>query len=488
MRSKRSKAGRKSKAGRALVVFIMVMTIGLLSTIYHVKGQMEDVVLTDIFYPGITVEGISLDGMTLTEAEKAVLDKISGYYSEYGILLRYKDKTWHFDHKDLKLTSDYMDVLQDAYAIGRSGSLLKRYDTVKNLAENPVSLDVTVTFTTEEIYRKLVAIAAEIDVEPVDATITFHPDRAEKFTITDEKSGIKLDVDKLAADIDIALDNGRFVEIELKPDVVNPKVYAEELRPQTEKIASFYTIVTGSEARIHNVFLAASNYNGLVVNPGEVISFNGLVGERTYARGYRAAPVIMPDKSLKDDLGGGICQTSSTIYNAAVRAGLKIEERWHHSFPSTYVDIGHDATVNWPNVDLKFSNNRETPVYFHTYRDGNRLYVEIYGSKAGSDFDEIRLESDIYARYDAPKANIIKDVNQKYVTYTDQTYTAVKSRPGYKVKTYRVFYKDGVEVKREQISNDYYRPITGTVYVGVKERPRVTIPAAPGLPAQASLY
>jgi len=462
--------GRRSKAGRLLVVFFMVLTVGLLSSIYYVKGQMEDVVLTDIFYPGVTVEGISLDGMTLAEAEKAVFDKVSSYYSEYGVLLKYNDRTWHFDYRDLKLESDYLDVLRDAYAIGRAGSLLKRYSTVKDLEENPISMDVEVTYSTEELYDKLLALAGEIDIEPLDATISFYPDREEKFAITDEKTGIRLDVDKLAADINKALEKDTYVEIELKPERISPKVYAEELRLQTDKIASFYTVVTGSEDRFHNVFLSASKYNGLVVNPGEVISFNDLVGERTYANGFKAAPVIMPDKSLQDDLGGGICQTSSTIYNAVLRAGLKIEERWHHSFPSAYVDKGHDATVNWPNVDFKFSNNQDTPVYFHAFRDGNKLYIEIYGRKSG-DFDEIRLESDLYAVYDAPKANIVKDVKQKYVVYKDQMYTAVQSRPGYKVRTDRVFFKNGVEVKREQISNDYYRQITGTVYVGVKERP-----------------
>jgi len=208
----------------------------------------------------------------------------------------------------------------------------------------------------------------------------------------------------------------------------------------------------------------------MIVNPGKVVSFNGTTGERTIKNGYKKAPVIMPDKSLQDDLGGGICQTSTTIYNAILHAGLEIEERWHHSFPSTYANIGHDATVNWPNVDLKFSNNKETPIYIHTYRSGDKLYVEVYGKISDHDFDEVKLYSNTYAQYKAPSPNIIKDEKQKYVMYSDQSHTTVQSRAGYKVKTYRIYYKDGQEVRREQISDDYYRPITGTVYVGVKDR------------------
>ena len=424
----------------------------------------------EVFYPGIRVEGLDLEGMTLSEAKQAISAKLEEESNQYGLVLRYGDKVWEYDDADLYGKFNLEEVLQEAYSVGRTGDILQRYGIIKGLAENPKSFDVSVTISVERLRSTILFLAGQINEDPVDARIEFHPQDKEKFTITGEKAGLRLDTDRLMKELEAAFETDTYVEMELKPEAVPPKVLAEELRLQTDRIASFYTVVTGSEGRKSNVFHAAAQFDGMVVKPGEVVSFNQTTGERTVANGYKAAPVIMADKSMQDDLGGGVCQTSTTVYNAVVRAGLKIEERWHHSFPSSYAEIGHDATVNWPNVDFKFSNDKDMPVYLHTYRSGNKLYIELYG-KADGEYDEVKLESDLYAQYKAPSPTIVEDVNHQYVTYTDQKYTKVQSRPGYKVKTYRVYYyKDGREVRRELLSDDYYKPIAGTIYVGTLQR------------------
>jgi vancomycin resistance protein YoaR len=468
MRQKRNIRKNRNFAGK-LVVFLVVLALGLFSSIYYVKAQMEDVVYTEIFYPGITVEGVNLEGMSYGEAEQAVLEKLAADLNHYSLVIKYKDQAWEFDHADLKVRTNLPEVLQQAYNIGRTGALVHRYSTIRDLKQNPRSFNVSINLSIEELREQIHSIADEINKEAVDAAIEFHPDKKDKFTITEEREGLVLNVDKLMVDIKNAFEFGTSVEAVLQPDKVFPEIYAKDLELQTKKLASFSTEVTGSESRKSNVYHSAAQFNGMVVNPGEVVSFNLTTGERTAANGYKKAPVIAADKSLQDDLGGGVCQTSTAVYNAVVRAGLRIEERWHHSFPSTYAPKGHDATVNWPNVDFKFSNDKDTPVYIHTYRSGSRLFVDIYG-KAAEEYDEIKLESDVYAQYKAPDPKVIKDTDRKYVTYTDQKYTKVQSRPGYKVKTYRVYYKDGLEVRRELLNDDYYRPITGTVYIGTKER------------------
>jgi vancomycin resistance protein YoaR len=472
MRLKR-KNGTGKNIGSKFLVFLVVLALGLFSSIYYVKAQMEDVVDSDIFYPGVLVEEVNLEGMTYQEAEQAIRGKLDAEINQYSLALTYGNQVWEFGSNDLHVNTDLADVLHEAYSIGRSGALVQRYSTIRSLEKNPKSFDVSINFSVDELRSQIDSIAKEINLEPVDAKVEFHPQGNDKFTITDEKEGLLLNVDKVMADIKNAFESKTGVELVLRPEKVSPKVFAEELALQTKKIASFNTVVTGSDSRKSNVYHAAAQFDGMVVNPGEVVSFNMTTGERTTANGYKEAPVIAADKSLQDDLGGGVCQTSTTLYNAVVRAGLNIEERLHHSFPSTYAEIGQDATVNWPNVDFKFSNDKVTPVYIHTYRSGNKLFIDIYG-KESQEFDDIKLVSDLYAQIKAPAANVVKDTNHKYVIYTDQKFTKVQSRPGYKVKTWQVYYKDGQEVRREMISDDYYKPITGTIYVGTKERTGVS--------------
>ncbi|HHY83646.1 MAG TPA: hypothetical protein GX505_13365 [Clostridiales bacterium] len=470
MRQRRSDRKKNKHTGRKLSIFLVIMLIVLFSSGYYVKAQIEEVVYTETFYPGISVNGVSLAGMTMAEAKQALMAKVHEESEKYGLVLKYEDKVWEFNYEVFNIESNLDEILETAYDLGRTGALLKRYSDIRDLAKNSMDYELSLKMSIKQLQNRIKNIVDEINVEAVNATIEFHPNEDKKFTITPEKTGLYLDINKLMNELEKAFLSQTYVVKELEPEVIQPAVYAEELEKQTFKIASFYTVVTGTEARKSNVFHAARQFNGMIVQPGQVVSFNATTGERTVANGYKKAPVIMPDKSLQDELGGGVCQTSSTIYNAIVRAGLKIEERWHHSFPSTYVDIGHDATVNWPNVDFKFSNNKDTPIYIHTYRDGNKLYVDVYG-EPDPGYDNVKLESDIYASYKAPDPKIVQDKDGEYVTYKDETYTKIQSRPGYKVKTWRVFYKDGKEVNRELVSDDYYRPITGTVYVGVKDRP-----------------
>jgi len=478
MRQRRSDKKKKKRPGRKLILVLAVVLVVLFSSGYYVKAQIEGVVYTEAFYPGISINGVSLAGLTMDQAKQALSEKVQEEYEKYGLILNYNDKQWILDYKDIGVKSNLDELLETAYELGRTGDLIKRYTVIRNLSKNPMEYVLSFNVSVDEFKNKIKDIVDEINIEAVDAKIEFHPDEKQKFTITPEKAGLYLDINVLKKDLEGAFLSQTLVEMELQPEAIQPVVYARELEKQTHRLASFYTVVTGTDARKSNVFHAASQFNGMIVQPGQVVSFNETTGERTVANGYKKAPVIMPDKSLQDELGGGVCQTSSTIYNAVSRAGLKIEERWHHSFPSSYVDIGHDATVSWPNVDFKFSNNRNTPVYIHTYRDGNKLYVEIYG-EPDPEYDEIKFVSSTYASYQAPAPKVVQDTSGKYVTYKDQTYTKVQSRPGYKVKTWRVFYKDGKEVNRELLSDDYYRPITGTVYVGVKDRPVSAEPQQP---------
>lgn len=171
----------------------------------------------------------------------------------------------------------------------------------------------------------------------------------------------------------------------LEADVVmpiyltEPNVTEEELKEmKTEEIASFTTYFDSSVAgRTENIRLSADAIHGTVLGPGDTFSFNHEVGERTVERGYKEAKEIV-NKEFVMGIGGGICQTSSTLFNAVDQAGLSIVERFTHSREIGYVPTGRDATVSWGGPDFRFSNPFDKPIWIQTSVEGGAITVSVY--------------------------------------------------------------------------------------------------------------
>lgn len=154
----------------------------------------------------------------------------------------------------------------------------------------------------------------------------------------------------------------------------------EKMASINKCIASYSTSFSSSPyTRSNNINVSSHSINGSFLMPGDVFSFNSVVGERSKERGYMAAPVIINNK-FESGMGGGVCQVSSTLYNAVLKSGMETVERSGHSLPVAYVDEGFDAVVNWNNLDLKFKNNLNNPVYIQSYTRDKHLYINIFSS------------------------------------------------------------------------------------------------------------
>lgn len=162
----------------------------------------------------------------------------------------------------------------------------------------------------------------------------------------------------LQEEILAALDEGAYDRvITPKGESVEPTVTKDQLVGQFGLVSSFTTTTTKDKDRNNNIEISAAALNGRMVKPGDTMSFNDCTGQRTGEKGYREAGAIAGGM-LVDDTGGGVCQTSSTLFNAVVRADLEIVKRSAHSWPSSYVNKGEDATVNWPSLDFVFPQQR----------------------------------------------------------------------------------------------------------------------------------
>ena len=189
-----------------------------------------------------------------------------------------------------------------------------------------------------------------------------------------------------------------------------------------------------------------------------MFSFNEATGERTAEKGYKEASAISGGQSVPE-VGGGVCQTSSTLFNAVARANLEIVYRSPHAWPSDYVEKGMDATVNWPNLDFKFKNNTDYPVFIVAYYEDRKVTVELYGVGL-QDGMTIDLQSVVTRTIPAPEGT-------KYVLNTSlapgETKDTVKARTGYVVETYQVWYKNGEEVSRNLLCTSTYKAYQKTV-------------------------
>ncbi|MGI6706065.1 MAG: VanW family protein [Clostridia bacterium] len=475
---RRRKARRKVNWGR-LTAFILTMVL-LTGGIFYVKSTIDRILGQEEFYEGIVIDNVALGGKTREEAA-ALLEKTNQpRLDAIQIALAYNGQEWNFGYEDIQAKLNIDEELDKAYRIGRQGSFIDRLKEIRTVKEEGYSAKTEISYDVEALKPRLAEIKKEIDKKPVDATVTFKPGASPQFTFTGEKKGYVLDTEKLFQEIKDQLSELWNIKILLEPEVVEPKVFKKDLERATKKIAHFSTdLGSSSAARRHNIKLSMEKFNGLVLMPGEELSFNETTGPRDLDKGYKSAPVIAADKSLQDGPGGGVCQSSSTLYNAFLLADVKILQRSHHSFSSSYVDIGFDATVNWPNLDLKVKNTRKTPIFIQTYLSGNKVHAVIYGEPLENG-RTIKLSSEIYETIEPPEPKIIKDTKGEYVTYTDEEYEKVKTRTGYKVRTYQIIYERGKVVEKRLVANDYYKPIQGQIYVGVKERP------APEPPEQAT--
>ena len=217
-------------------------------------------------------------------------------------------------------------------------------------------------------------MAAVAEREPVNASLDLLTGQ-----VVPERPGVTVDVDATVHALMQARPGERLALVRIG---VRPGVDAATLRQLRYTLGFYVTWVYGGPERRHNIRLAARAIHNALLYPGGLLSFNDAVGERTWERGYRPAPVLMGE-AVGEGLGGGICQVSSTLYNAARRAGLTILERHRHAITPRYVPPGQDATVNWPDQDLKLRNDLPFPVLIQAEASDDAVVVRVVGPSPG---------------------------------------------------------------------------------------------------------
>lgn len=425
--------------------------------------QYRNYMAQDVIYPGVFVDGIHVGDKTIAEAQELLNAQGMDVSNVFSVTVAIGDKTWPVNPSNVPATRNLGNVLEKAYAIGRTNTtdiqtttktpFRERTDRALALRENGVNLATSATYDHEAVRKIVAEIEAYVTRDPIDAQILSFDYPSRSFTFSDAEPGVTLDgdilYDKLIASLDLS-ENGTVVTAD--PIIIEPKITKAELADSFNLVAAYTTKTTNDSNRNTNIDLACEAINGKTLMPGEVFSFNETTGQRTTAKGYKSAGAIASGKSI-EEVGGGICQVSSTLFNAVARANLEIVYRSPHAWPSTYVNSGEDATVNWPNLDFKFKNNTAAPVFVITYYADRKMTAEIWGITLGKGVS-IELESTVIKTMQPPsEPNYVYNASLPY----GSTETTVKSRSGSVVETYQVWYQDGVEYKRDLYHTSTYK-------------------------------
>ena len=422
------------------------------------------------FVSGITIEGVNVRGMTLDQAHNAILRANEERITGLVVRLAYDGKTWNMNAVELGTRLELGTALEEGLALGHTGDRQQQREERARIKRDGASFTGELLVDEQRLDTWLQDVSAELRVNPQDATLQFDPTHPTKlFSMTTEEMGLEVDIPLMKKRVLQQIAQQGWAEVPVVMEQVEPLWTVATLEQCTKRIGYFETAISSGSTpdRISNIALSLSKFNGMVIEPGGSVSFNDTTGERSEANGYKMAPAINKDKQLEDALGGGVCQSSTTLYNAAILAGCEITERSRHSFPSSYVRKGFDAMVNWNSNDLVFKNVSEGPLFIRAAVEGRKCMVWIYGMPL-PDGMECERVSEVLEEIPAPDKKVITDTNGQYAEHFTNgrtTYTFIDSHDGLRVKTYRVWKKGDEEIKKELLDSDYYKPIQGIEYV-----------------------
>ncbi|MEW6573962.1 MAG: VanW family protein [Bacillota bacterium] len=453
-----------------VLVAAIVLIFGFATSAFALWTVEKANVRPDIIVNGVSIGGMPFGGLTATEA-MAKLREYEAQLLSRPVRLECAGHAWPLPLERAGVTVDTA-VLQKALTVGHRGWLIQRYLERRRVAREGINFPVTARVDRETLTSLVAELTRELTVLPQDAGFRVLPD--DTIVVVPGRDGKYADAAAAYDQLLAILNKGRepVVRIRLKelpPDHTTEEIYSMGINCL---LGDFTTTFNPTKVnRVYNISVAAGALNGLLVKPGETVSFNDIVGPRSTEAGYKTAPMIINNEFV-DAVGGGVCQVSTTLYNAVLLTGLKIVERRSHSLPVDYVPAGRDATVVYGGSDFRFQNNTDKYLYLRTSVSRNRLTVKIYGNNNFKRRVEVR-------------SWVTKVLEPKVIRYEDpnleagKTVVKQKGIRGCQAKAERLIWY-GDEVVKEQLPSSSYHPLDEIVAVGTKVIPAVVSPQKPG--------
>lgn len=522
------------KTRKILIIVICVLIAALAFTTFMFMQQNDD----GLALEGVSVEGIDISGMTKEEALAATSQVSQNILAKVDLSIDFDGEISKFTANDLGLTTDYNQVIEQAMAYGHSGSFfenLKIADDVKDAGKN---FTVKAHADRDTVSAVLLPLKEQLDTDPVEASYEFNsrgfledgsaytpdeqnlienaaeakqiempndiarisedespnvlryeywqndhyvedyiPNQADisRFLYKGGESGRAIDMESVIDSVVSQVESGSYSTIVASVEQKEPAVTIDDLKKETQLIASWTSSFSNhaSYNRNWNVAKLSGIINGVVIQPGEEWSINEEAGNRTVSSGWLEAAGIV-NGGFVQQAGGGVCQISSTLYNAAIRSALEITDSTHHSISSDYIPLGLDATISSGSPDLKIKNPNDTPIYIVSYvnPEDQNITVEIYGQTVVDP-----TYGDVILDFSFVDGGTFGTPGMQMVYNTPATpdgtpiapgasYVYAQARPGRSVETYIHYLSlDGTELAVESFHNYKWNPINGITYV-----------------------
>ncbi len=402
--------------------------------------------------PGVSAFGVELEGLKKEEAQE-ILQPIVLKMIDFPRKLVFKDKEFKFiPHKELDAFIDLNRVVEETYAIARTGNVFKRIKDRIVVWREGYEVPFQAEFNPQKFEDFQNKIGSLVNNMPSDAYVDGN-------RIIESRIGVKLDLISFKEEITKtlkSLDEEKYI-FNIPVITVNPKITTQNILTELaiyEELGTYSTSLKNKEENtIYNIKLASKAINGILIKSQEIFSFNKYVGPAEKADGYKEGTIISNGKFV-NGYGGGICQVSSTLYNTGLLANLQIVKRYNHSIygdATKYVPLGRDAAVFYGSKDLKFKNNLDREIVIFAKVFGDTLQVDIFGKNEDKAEVEIITKDKKVIDY-----QIIREKDSKLEP--DQELVVQDGIPGYRIKSYRIIRKDGEE-KIEFLAEDTYESV-----------------------------
>ena len=483
-------------------------------------------------FPGVTVGTIPVGGMSRSAAVDKIEKESGALYEGQNVSVTIYETTYDIPVEDVLQSVDSEQSAANAFAVGRTGNPFVRMWNVIKAAAGKNEAQIAATVDEDGLTQALEDIASKALTEPVEPTweigtdtMTIYAgkpgvnfDSAAVEQVLDEKIRLmdfepyevsvelsetpQIDIDKIAEQVigdpvsaTVSKEDGKTIipekvgvqfdveeartiigdgsaeSYEIPVTTTAAKVTAEKLEEVLfrDTLASCSTSLNeGNVPRTNNVRLASAAINGTILNPGEEFSYNNVVGERTTERGYQSAGAYSGNEII-DEVGGGVCQPSSTLYMAVLRADLEVTQRVNHSFTVAYTPLGEDATVSWGGPDFCFKNDTDYPIKILAEQSNGQLTMTIVGTKTSD--KTVTTRTEVIETYTPQR--IEKKDNSMMV---GQSRVEVSGIPGYSTRTYKIITENG-QTTEELANTSNYIKRDEVVYVGTIQ-PKAETPSS----------
>lgn len=440
-----------------IILCVVMMQLG----IGYVVNAAED--SDEVVKEGVKIDSVNVGDMTEKEVKKAVKSHVKKK-TNIKVQLRINKDKITTTLKDLGYKWENRELVEQVMEVGKQGNVIKRYKDSVDLKKNGKTFELKMGIDQKKMKAKLEELCKAFNVDAKNASLeaTGHG-----FKIIAEKEGCEVDyettVNQLVSYIEKQWDKKSAIQLEATTKITKPKYTTKDCKKVSNTPMGSYTtqFTAGVVNRNANIRNGAEKLNGNVVYPGERFSCNEHLVPWTEDNGWKPAGTYS-EGSVVDSLGGGICQVSSTLYNALLNAEIKVVERYPHSMAVSYVPLSADAALAGDYKDLVFENNTDAPIYVQGVYTEGAITFNIYGHDTRKKGHSVEYVSK------TTKTIPIKTATKKDPTLPAGTKKVTPGHIGYVAELYKITYENGKQVSKELVHTSTYAMAPTTTLVGTK--------------------